>query len=224
MIVKEFYIEDLSLNYFVGITQVKIDLEKFLHYYDIDNEEKALIKFFNIIDEIQDRNENLMVQFVKDKYILNQDHIFIASYYFQKAFKQKINISNKRNIEFLLYLAINRQIIKSIQAFGIEFSDLKNSLLTLCIISPFDAINSVWNDLSSVIFAQEQKLTIDHQSLTKYNMIKEFYEISETQINSVLRSYEIDKNKLVFNISLKFSALYDLICEKMALLSVEKTR
>ncbi len=224
MIVKEFYIEDLSLNYFVGITQVKIDLEKFLHYYDIDNEEKALIKFFNIIDEIQDRNENLMIQFVKDKYILNQDHIFIASYYFQKAFKQKINISNKRNIEFLLYLAINRQIIKSIQAFGIEFSDLKNSLLTLCIVSPFDAINSVWNDLFSVIFAQEQKLTIDHQSLAKYNVIKEFYEISETQINSVLRFYEIDKNKLVFNISLKFSALYDLICEKMTLLSVEKTR
>jgi len=168
VIIKEFYIEDFSLNYFVGIDQVKIDLEKFLHYYDIDNEEKALIQFFNIIDEIQHKNENLMIQFIKDKYILNQDHIFIASYYFQKAFKQKINISNKTNIEFLLYLAINRQINKSIQAFGIEFSDLKNSLLTLCIVSPSDIINSVWNDLYPVIFAQEQELTIDHQSFTKY--------------------------------------------------------
>ncbi len=224
MIVKEFYIEDLSLNYFVGIEQVKIDLEKFLHHYNINNEEKAIVQFFNIIDGIQDKNENLMIQFIKDKYILSQDHIFIASYFLQKAFKQKINISNKKNIEFLLYLAVNRQINKSIQAFGIEFFDLKNSLLTLCIVSPFDIINSVWNDLYPAVFAQEQKLTIDHKSLTKYHLIKDFYGILDNQVDSVLRSYGNDKKKIEFNLTLKFSALFDLICEKMALLSVEKTR
>ena len=166
MIVKEFNIQDLNLHYYVGIYQIKINLDRFIATDKIDNKEKILNQFFNIIKEIQDKYENSVVQFIKDKYILNQDHIFTACYYLEKAFLQNKNISNKKNIELLLYLATNRQINKSIKGFGIDYSDLNKDKLTYCIISPQNNLNNIYVNLSSVLLAEEEELTINDQSNT----------------------------------------------------------
>lgn len=224
MIIKYFNINEINLKYFVGINQIKMNLSKFLDFYDINNEEEALNQFFNIIDKIQNKNENSVIQFISDKYILNQDHVFTACYYTQKAFLQNINISNKKNIELLLYLATNRQINRSIEAFGIDYYQFKNNKLTYCIISPFENINSISYELLTALSAEETELIIDNQSHTKINLIKEFFEISDNQINSVLRSYGIIMKKSEFNIQSLTSALFDLICERMALLNVEKQK
>ena len=58
LIIKGFNIKELNLKYFVGINQIKMNLSKFLDFYDINNEEEALNQFFNIIDKIQNKNEN----------------------------------------------------------------------------------------------------------------------------------------------------------------------
>ncbi|NVM37949.1 MAG: hypothetical protein HWN81_20315 [Candidatus Lokiarchaeota archaeon] len=224
MIIKGFNINEINLKYFVGINQIKINLGKFLDLYDINNEADALNQFFSIIDEIQNNNENSVIQFIKDKYILNQDHIFTACYYLLKAFKQNINISNKKNIELLLYLATNRQISKSIEAFGIDYSQLIHNKLTFCIISPFENINSICDELLTTLNAVETELTINNHSITKFNSIKEFFRINDNQINSVLRSYGYEMKKSESNLPSLFSALFDLICERMALLNVEKQK
>ena len=71
MIVKEFNIEELNLHFFVGINQIKINLDEFLDFYNIENEKEVLDHFFQFVEEIQNNYENSVVQFVKEKYILN---------------------------------------------------------------------------------------------------------------------------------------------------------
>ncbi len=224
MIVKEFNIEDLHLHFFVGINQIKINIKEFLDFYNIKNENDVLDHFFKLIEEIQNKNENSVVQCFKDKYILNYDHIFIACYNLQKAFQQNVNISSKKKIELLLYLATNRQINKSIEAFGIDYSDLKNKNCTYCIISPIDNLMSINDEMLQYLKAKETLLTLNDQILHKFNKIKEFFEVSEDQIKVILNSYGIESNKTEINLNSKYSALYDLICEKMALLSLDQVK
>ncbi|MFX0140028.1 MAG: KEOPS complex subunit Cgi121 [Candidatus Hodarchaeota archaeon] len=224
MIVREFNIDELHLEYFVGINQIKMDLDKVLDFSKTDDKEKTLDQFFNLIEEIQNKYENSVIQFFKDKHVLNQDHIFTACYYLQKAFLQKYNISNKKNIELLLYLTTNRQISKSIEAFGIDISDLAKNNLTYCIISPVNNLNNINNEVLRILNAEELELNINNQSHPKLNSIKEFFKISENQLLPILRSSGIKTKKSEFSLNSMFSAIYDLICEKMALLSLEKTK
>ncbi|MFX1599956.1 MAG: KEOPS complex subunit Cgi121 [Promethearchaeota archaeon] len=224
MIAKEFRIHDLNLHYYVGINQIRIQFKRFVDFYNLDNESKTIDQFFSIIEEIQHKNENSVIQFINDKYILNQDHIFTACYYLEKAFLQDINISNKKNIEFLLYLATNRQIHKSIEGFGISFSDLSKNRLTYCIISPLNNLDNISVELSSALNAEEEELTINDQSTNKINLIKNYFEITDSQLNSVLKSYGIIADNSDISLSSIVSALYDLICEKMALLHIEKAK
>jgi len=224
LITRDFNIAELNLRYFVGINQIQIDLNKFLDKSESSNEVNTLNRFFEIIREIQGKYENSVIQFIKEQYILNQDHIFTACYYLQKAFLQNNNISNKKNIELLLYLAVNRQINKSIEAIGIDYSDLVKNNLVFCIISYVDNLNSINNDVLRMLNAEEIELTINDQSHPKLNSIKQFFNISENQLLPILRSYGIKKKTPDYSLNSMFSALYDLICEKMALLSLEKTK
>ncbi|KKL44832.1 hypothetical protein LCGC14_2361720, partial [marine sediment metagenome] len=139
------------------------------------------------------------------------------------VFYYNLNISNKKKIELLLYLSTNRQISRSIYAFGINPSDISSGNLLYCIISPINNLNKINNELLKVLKADETELSINIQSNEKFNLIREYFEISEQQIACILNSYGIDKNSLDSNLRSKISALYDLICERMALLNIEKT-
>ncbi|MFW9998978.1 MAG: KEOPS complex subunit Cgi121 [Candidatus Hodarchaeota archaeon] len=224
MIVKEFNIEALNLHFFVGINQIKINFDEFLDFYNIDNEKEILNRFFKLIDEIQNKNKNSVIQFIKDKYILNYNHIFMACYNLQKAFQQNINISSKKKIELLLYLATNRQINKSIEAFGIDYSDLNKQSCTFCIISPIDNLNSINDELLQILRANNAELTLNNQSPKKFDKVKQFFKISEEKIEIILKSYGIEINKKEINLNFKYSALNDLIFEKMALMSLEQVK
>lgn len=224
MIVREFIIKDLNLHFYAGINQIKIQFDNFTDFNNVEDDEKALNQFFSIIEEIQNKYENSVIQFMKDKYILNQDHIFIACYYLEKAFLQDVNISNKKNIEFLLYLAANRQIDKSIEDFGINYSDLNKNKLNYCIVSPRNNLSNIRVELSNVLNAEEEEMTINNQSNSKINLIQNYFKISDNQLNSALKSYGISARNSDLGLNFIVSALYDLICEKMALLHVEKAK
>lgn len=224
MILREFNISGLNLHYFVGINQIKIQFDKVIDVHNTSRNDKTLIKFFSIIEEIQNRNEYSVIQFFKDKYVLNQDHIFTACYYLEKAFLQNINISNKKNIEFFLYLAANRQISRSIEDFGIDYSDFSTNKLTYCIISPIKNINNISIEVITILNAEEEEISLNNQSDSKINSIKEYFEISDNQINSVLKSYGIITTDSSISLSSTVLALYDLICEKMAILHIEKAK
>ena len=212
MIVKKFYISDLNLKYLVGIYQIKI--------LDI-----TLDFILNLTEKIQNDHKNSVLQFFSDKYILNQDHIFTACYYTQKAFTDKTNISKRKNIELLLYLATKRQIKNALEAFGINLKSDK--IISYVIISNENNLNKINEEILQSLGANEIELTINDQNVKKFNQIKSYFEISDNQINSVLNAYgvkEFNNDLIANNLNNLFLALYDLICEKMAFLSLEKIK
>lgn len=225
IIVKRFYIEDIDLEYFVGINRIKIDLPYILNKYQGSNGGKTLDSFFDLIKEFQIKNQVSLIQFIKDKFILNQDHIFVACYYILKAFHYRTNISNKKSIEFLLYLSTYRQIKKGFESFGITLQDLNKGELTFCIVSKVNNISQINKNLLIYLNAGELELDINNLSVKKLNRIIEFYDFSDKQITSVLNSYGIKKkshDEFLNDFESLTLAIFDLICEKMALLNLEK--
>ncbi len=216
MDVKEFSITSLDLNYFVGLNQIKLN-----------NKEFELNQLFELIEELQTSYRNSIIQFFSDKYIINQDHVFTACYYVQKVFLYNINISKKANIELFLYLAANRQITPSIEAFGVSEINLETKILSFCIISPNDNITEMNKTLIKNLEAEEIYLTLNNKTIEKFKRIKNYFEINDNQIMSVLKSYGLrNKDITLMNGSLDnhILALNDLIFEKMALLSLEKVK
>lgn len=224
MINKEFNINDFSLNYSIGINQIEIDLDNLVGSHKLNNENEILDFLLNLSEEIQNAYKDTMVQFFSDLYVLSQDHILTASYYVLKAFYNEVNISKSKNIEFLLYLNAQRQIKKAIESFGI---DLKSKNLSYCIISTENNLNEINKEIIQNLNAFEVEITLNNKTVEKFNRIKNFYEISDNQIKSVLNSYGFEpfnKNSIAHNLDNIFVALYDLVCEKMSLLSLEKIK
>ncbi len=227
MITQKFNIKEISLEYFVGINQIKFNLSQFLQLFTINSEEEALKHLFKLTQELQNKNKGSMIQFIKDKYLLNKNHLFTASYFMQKAFYYNVNISNKRNIELLLYLSANRQISKGIETFGIDINDLRKGNLLFCIISQSNRIGKINSEILSILKVNEIEFNINSLSNEKITLIKKYYGISDNQIFSILNSYGIKLvDDQISNIDLDSIALalYDLICEKMALLNLEKIK
>lgn len=223
MIKRAFYIEERELRYFVGIGQIKFDFHQFLEVNNIKNEEEALKYLFTIIEELQNNNKELTIQFIRDRYVLNQNHIYTASYYTEKAFFDKTHISKKKNLEFLLYLSTHRQISRGIESFGINNDELKEGKLTICVISPTENLDKIFQEILHLLNASEIEITVNILTIEKINRIIDYFEISDNQIKSVLNSYGksdiSDLKNDLYSLSL---AVFDIICEKMALLNLEK--
>jgi len=227
MIVKDFNINDLKKKYYIGINQIKIKISQLIRSQNFDNEEKILNYFFSLIEGIQSNFKNSTVQFVKNKYILDQNHIYNACYFLQKSFFYKTNISKKQNIELLLYLSGNRQINKSIEGFGIDNHDLNSGKLTFCIISSENNIVDINKSIIQTLDAENDEITLNKQSIEKFEIIKNYFEISDQEITTVLYSYGINGEQVLISktsLDLLYLALSDLICERMALLSIENLK
>ena len=226
MIIDEFNIPHLNLTYSVGISQIMVDLGRLVHENRVKDEKSVLDCIFNTIEQIQDSFPDCSIQFFSNKYILDCDHIFNACYFMELAFLNNLNISNKKNIELLLYLATSRQIKIGIDSFGINYSDLEKGELTYCIVSHKNNIPEINEQVLQHLFAEEIELSLNQKSFAKYDKVKKFFEITDNQIEVVLKSYGIKKNLKNLNINDLadlYLAINDLICEKMTLLSLEKT-
>ncbi|MBN1801235.1 MAG: hypothetical protein JW891_06985 [Candidatus Lokiarchaeota archaeon] len=223
MIIKEFYNRELDLEYSVGINCIRIDFKNFLNKFNIKNQKNALNHLFNLCKDLEGPNDKTTVQFFKDKYLLCQDHFFIACYHVIKAFASGINISNSKNLELLLYLSSNRQINQAVEAFGIENDDLIAGKLSYCIISESGYIVDKNKELTDLIDAEELDFPFKYDDVEKIDEIKHYFEVTDKQIKVVLNSYERVKRKDKSDLEIKSMALYDLICEKMSLLNIEKT-
>ncbi|MFX1337497.1 MAG: KEOPS complex subunit Cgi121 [Promethearchaeota archaeon] len=227
MIIKEFKISDLNLKYFIGINQISVDFSKLLDQNKLENRDQVLEFIFDVIEKVQRTYKGATIQFFSQEYVLDQDHIFNASYFMEKAFRNGINISNKKNIELLLYLATNRQIKIGIEAFGVKFVDVKKGGVLYCIISQENNIDEINNEIIRILQANELPLNLNKRSYDKFKSIKDYFAINEHQIITVLKSYGIsNKNEDLMSYKLEdlYLALNDLICEKMTLLSLEKIK
>jgi len=224
MIVKEFTIEDLTMKYNVGINQIAFNFNDVLKSNRLKNEQDGLSYLFNLIDTIQTKFKGSTVQFIKTKYVLNLEHLFLACYFVQKAFNRKINISNTKNIELFLYLSAKRQIKSGIDAFGITEEDLKSSILTYCIISSLNDVNQINKEIMHHVIGSEIEVNLEQFDAEKCEEIKNFFEITDHQIDIILKSHGITKDQEKKKPANQVIAMQDLICEKMSLLSLEKTK
>ena len=215
---KVYSIANLSgvTNYCVGINQI-----------EIDPKEVQINKLVELIEVIQSQHEDTVLQFFNDRYILNPEHILHACYFVQKAFYTKYNISNKKNLELLLYLAAKRQIKLSLKCFGVNDYNLRDKRISFCIISLKDNIQQVNIEINNYLHSHDLGSNLGNLSIDKFKIVKKYFEFSDNQILTVLKAYGYKNDELeIKSLSLEilYGALNDLICEKMALLSLEKRR
>lgn len=213
MIVEEFSFPEAQLHYYVGLGS-------------IITTELKLEDAFDLIKRIQNQFNDVTLQLFDKTLILNSKHIFYAIYHCLKSFHLNRNISNNKGIEFLLYLAANRQIKKAIDNFGIKKHHIKHGALNFCIISLNSNLEIIQRDILNEMKAKETTLDLDRLSYDKYENIRKFFAINESQINVVVKAnreevdYKIPNKN---NVEGLYLALEDLICEKMAILSLERT-
>lgn len=187
----------------------------------------SLDEFLKLIDQIQNKHPGTLIQFFNDKFVLNQEHVFNACYFMVKAFNLDQNISSNRNLEFLLYLACSRQIKHSLKFFGLNEEIFKNGELNYCIISSSKKIDEITKEISNVLNYVPTEPDILRKSLEKFYNVKDFFKILKSQLTVILNSYDsnIDLSDITNeNLEDLYRALSELICEKMALLSLEKVK
>ena len=225
MIIKEIHIEDRNLSYFIGINQVRLDYNKYLELNKFSSDREAFDNIFKLITTIQDKFKDSVLQFIDDSLILNENHIFSAVYFVQKVFQDKVNISNKKNMELLLYLATKRQIKKGIESFGMKISSLKEGSLTFITISPRNDITEINQEILQLLNAKNGDLSIGSHTIERFNRIKEHFQVKNNQINSVRSSYSFNQtDNIKENLDSFYLAMHDLLCEKMSILSLEKIK
>ena len=207
MIIKEVSINDNIFD--IGIAQFKLE-SKDLNYE----------QFFKNFENFQNKYNEIVIQVFNNQYILNGEHIFNACYYLEKAFLNNSNISNKKHIELLLYLAANRQIKIALEDFGI----FNQQLINLCLISLSNNFQSLNHEFEST-FDIKLEHYWEYYSKKKYEDIKSYFNFSDNQIDSILASYSIKvnpKNIQEPDLPKLYLALNELICEKMSLIYLEK--
>ena len=211
--VKKFHLKELGLNYSIGMNRVKVKPDS-IHLDDL----------MELIDMLEARHDGAVIQFFNPHLLLSEEHLYIASYHALKGFKTGINISNNEHIELFLYLAANRQISASIEAFGVKRGDLKRAELCYCIISEDSSIQSINEEILESLQALPIEMDFKETTLEKIKQVMRFFEISKDQLRSVYASQGINPTQAKEANSDPKSmvgALIDIICEKMALLSLE---
>jgi len=221
MIIKEINIDERKLNYFIGINKIRLDYNDYLELINVSSDKDAMDNIFSLITKIQDKFKDSLLQFVDDSLILNENHVFSAIYFVQKAFQDKINILNKKNMELLLYLATKRQIKKGIESFGMKLTSLKEGFLTYVVVSPKNNIIEINQEILQLLGGQDGDFTINNPSIERFNRIQQHFQITNAQINSIRSSYGFQQED---NLQSLFLAIHDLLCEKMSILSLEKVK
>ncbi len=225
MINKEFVIKDMELKYYIGINQITFDYLEYLQLNKIQNDKDALESLISLISDINKKFKDVIIQFIDDDLILNEEHIFNSIYFVHKAFKNEINISNSKSMELLLYLSSQRQIKKSIKAFGVKIHKLKNGLLTYLISTQDNKLEQINQMILKQLNAKNAELTINKITNEKIEKLKDYFMISDNQINVILNSYtDIKIENDIERLNASVLAIHDILCEKMSILSLEKIK
>ena len=215
MKLKSIYNLNTGLKIYIGITEVSINIENI--------SSNKLLSLSNYIDINYD---NALLQFFNSKYILNSEHIYSACYFTYNAFLSHNNISKSKEIELLLFLSVNRQIKIAIRDFGLPDDTKKDINFILCLSSFQNNLDIIYTDLQDRINFQELSFKLDDYSIERFNRIKNYFDISDNQIKVLLKSANLKINNNKINevpLDYLYSALTDIIREKMVLLSIEKT-
>jgi hypothetical protein len=216
MITKSIKINEIDLKYNFGISKLQMGSNSLTSK-----------NLFKLVEDLENETKGSMIQFFNDEFTLNSVHVFNACYFTIKAFNNGTNISNQKNLEFILYLASKRQIKQGLKDFGLNYTNVSNKELNYCIISLSTELSWIDEIILQKLNAKHSILNLDNFEYEKFKRVKNYFQISDNQISVILKSYDLSylstkptKEDLI-NL---YMALNDLICEKMALLSLEKIK
>ena len=156
----------------------------------------------NTLSQLDSLNKGIIYQLFDADKITDQNHIYYAAANAYYAIENGRNISNKLEVETLLYASTQNQISKAIKLIGVS---PKTKRIAVLAISPIE------NDQATTRIAQylgdinDNALELNPQ---KYEALKQLYEITEKAIATT--GYH------------KYKALTSLITEKSTLISLRR--
>ena len=172
-------------------------------YVTITAAENTGVKDINeTLKQLDEMIEGKTYQLFDADKVADQYHIYYAAANAQYALENGNNISNKLDVETLLYVSTQNQISKAIQLVGVS---KKTKRIAVAVITEQE------NDPTTTKIA-EQIGEVNDKILTptpeKYESLKQLYEITETAIETVGSD--------------KYRALSSLITEKSTLISLRR--
>ncbi|MCK4239908.1 MAG: hypothetical protein KAX33_12340, partial [Candidatus Lokiarchaeota archaeon] len=132
--------------------------------------------------------------------------------------------------EFLLYLSTKRQISEAIKYFGIKIDEkeLKTPLeLTYLIASYENNVETIKESINQSLNIINDPTIITEKSIAKLQKIIDYFKISMNQLEIIFHSngkkFNEDDAFRNNNLNDLYEACQEIIYEKMAFLSLEKT-
>lgn len=214
---------------YLGFDDLKISIKYLKEKYNLQDNDDLINLFLTLISKLERQYSPSTIQIFNSEFVISPEHIITAFYHTYKAFNNKINISNQKNIEFLLYLSTKRQISNALNYFGIKIEDIdQDSSINIgyFIASYEDNVNLIKRRIIEKLNAIEGISLITEKSLTKLQKIIDFFNISISQLEIYFHSHEkefISDNFLENNnLNDLYNICLEIILEKMVLLSLEK--
>ena len=179
--------------YITGFSNIKIS------YIEIEEE----------IEKIQNKY-SVIIQFFNSQLIASWEHLFFSVIHSLKAFNQGNNISNKLELEILLYASAQHQIKVAIERFGIN-EEIQNVAMIILGNSMDDIENSKLKIIELIKGTEnESVLKIDGK---KYESICKNFNIKQLEIDTTSVTRKQDD---------KLDALKEIILNRIAFVIFEK--
>ena len=148
---------------------------------------------------------NFDVQFFDAQLIASSDHLYFAILNSLQAFHYKNNISKSLAMETMLYASSQRQIKKAIELIGVK-EETKN--IAVIFIGQDPTILETALESFARFAGVETDEKVLEMSKAKEESIKKIFQISEEEIDAILKDNDYEK------------AVVNLVIERVALLSV----
>jgi KEOPS complex subunit Cgi121 len=176
------------------------------------NKRIAILGFSNVqipdtnlfLENFRKQHKNAPIQFFDANHIAGNQHLYFAAVNALDAFEKKANISNNLAVEALLYASAQRQITKAVELLGLKQGSTQ---LAALVLTDDPAKTEEYTELVTKIVTGTRNDDVLELTEQKMGIIKELFEISETEFESKLENKDLEKQALV-----------DLIIERMALL------
>lgn len=173
------------------------------------NIEISYIEIRDEIEKIQDKYK-VIIQFFNSQLIASWEHLFFSVIHSLKAFDQGNNISNKLELEILLYASAQHQIKVAIERFGIN-EEIKNIAMIILGNSMEDIENSKLK-ISELIKGTENESVLNING-KKYESICKHFNITKLEIETASVSSKQDD---------KLDALKEIVLNRIAFVIFEK--
>jgi tRNA threonylcarbamoyladenosine modification (KEOPS) complex Cgi121 subunit len=161
---------------------------KLENYSDPEGKTKGLDYYLRLKDLIFQKF-HCHYQIFQKEWIISNQHIYLVLAHVAQAFNSKSNISKNKDMEFLLYIAIQKQINRSIKLVGVNFTKNRTDAL--------DFAQIVFGLKENVKKAVEFLLNLNIQTIQAFNFNKSI------NFTDIIEKYNINeqliKNQLIFN-------------------------